>query len=202
MFHCYADDTRVYVSVTPEQHAVDAAIQRLVRCIDDIHLWMSNNYLKFNDDKSEFIVIGSKQQRAKVSIPHIRVGDANILPSKGVRNLGVIFDSCMSMDGHVTHIVRSANFSLRNIGLIRKHLSRDVAELLVHAYITSILDIGNSLYGISRSKTDRLQRLQNKAARIITLTKCRAHISPVLSALHWLRLDRGQCTKLVCLSIK
>ena len=76
MFHCYADDTQVYVSVEPDQLAVDAATQRLENCIDEIRLWMSKNCLKINDDKSDFIVIGSKQQRVKVVVTHIRVGDA------------------------------------------------------------------------------------------------------------------------------
>ena len=72
-------------------------------CFDEIRLWMSQNHLKLNDDKTEFIIIGSNPQRAKVFVPHIRVGDANIVPSTSVRNLGVIFDSSMSMDDHTSN---------------------------------------------------------------------------------------------------
>ncbi len=50
-------------------------------------------YLKLNDSKTEFIVIGSKQQLEKVSISHIRVGSSNIEPSSEIRNLGVMFDT-------------------------------------------------------------------------------------------------------------
>ena len=94
-------------------------------CFDEIRLWMSQNHLKLNDDKTEFIIIGSNPQRAKVFVPHIRVGDANIVPSTtstSVRNLGVIFDSSMSMDDHISKAAKSARISLRNIGRVRKHL--------------------------------------------------------------------------------
>ena len=171
---CYADDTQVYLSVNPVQQNVAAAVQRMETCFDGIRLWMSQNHLKLNDDKTEFIIIGSNPQRAKVFVPHIRVGDANIVPSTSVRNLGVIFDSSMSMDDHISKSAKSARISLRNIGRVRKHLNKDTSELLVYAFVSSRLDMGNSLlYSVTNLQLNQLQRIL--AARIVTLTKTREH---------------------------
>ena len=152
-----------------------------------------------NDDKTEFIIIGSNPQRAKVFVPHIhvRVGVANIVPSTSMRNLGVIFDSSMSIDDHISKAAKSARISLRNIGRVRKHLNKDAYELLVHAFVLSRLDMGNSLlYGVTNLQLSQLQRIQNMAARIVTLTKTREHITPVLFDLHWLPVRQRTMYKL------
>jgi len=54
-------------------------LARVERCIEDIREWKLNDKLKLNDDKTEFIIIGSSQQLAKVSINTLRVGNNNNL---------------------------------------------------------------------------------------------------------------------------
>ena len=60
-------------------------------------------------------------------------------------------------------------------------------EKNIHAFITTRLDYCNALYlGVSQSGLQRLQLVQNAAARLLTGTRRRDHITPVLSTLHWL----------------
>ena len=151
---------------------------------------MTRNWLKFNDQKTEFIIIGSKQQSSKLHIPSIRVGDSTIKPSNHVRNFGIIFDSSLSMEPHLTAISRSVCMSIRNIGHIRKYIDKHTTEVLVHAFITSKIDMSNSLlYSININQLNRLQRLQNISARLISLTSKHSHITPVLANLHWLPIS-------------
>ena len=75
--------------------------------------------------------------------------------------------------------------------MICKYINNHVAELLVHAFITSRLDMGNSvLYNLNKSQVYRLQRLQNNAARVVTMSKKRVSISSLLKPLHWLRIEQ------------
>ncbi len=61
------------------------------------------------------------------------------------------------------------------------------AEMLIHAFMTSRLDYGNALLGgCSARLINKLQMVQNVAARVLTRTRTYDHISPVLSTLHWL----------------
>ena len=87
--HVYADDTQVYIELS--QSDTHKSISSLSDCLTDISLWMKLSKLKLNSNKTEFIIIGTKQQRHKLS-PHfpVKLLDNDITPSDSVRNLGVI----------------------------------------------------------------------------------------------------------------
>ena len=64
---------------------------------------------------------------------------------------------------------------------IRKYLSRRCTETLVHAFITARIDYCNSLvYGIPDYRINKLQRIQNTAARLICQQSRFCHITPLL----------------------
>ena len=98
------------------------------------------------DDKTEFLIIGTRQQLSKVSIQSIKIGQTEVsAPVASVRNLGTWFDTHLDMGTHFTKTCSSA-FYIRHI---RKYLSRESTDKLVHAFISSRLDYCNSLlYGI------------------------------------------------------
>jgi len=59
------------------------AVTAIQHCVIDIRNWMTNDKLFLNDDKTEFLMIGTKQQLAKVNIDHILIGDSIIRPKRG-----------------------------------------------------------------------------------------------------------------------
>ena len=140
-YHFYADDSQIYVSFNPTQNDSDYALNKLESCVSEIREWMTDNFLKLNDDKSEFIILGSICLRDKVNIPHFRFGNSSIAPASKVRNLGAYFDMDMTLNHHISEICKSSSSHLRNIGLIRKYLTNDATEQLVHAFVTSRLDM-------------------------------------------------------------
>ena len=101
--HCYADDTQLYFSFSPcNSISQDTALMATEDCIADIKQWTQRNCLMLNDDKTEFMIIGTHQQLAKVNVNNIRVGDHDIRKSRFVRNLGTWFDEKFAMSAHVT----------------------------------------------------------------------------------------------------
>ena len=66
-------------------------------CISDIRTWMLTGKLKLNDDKTEFMLIGAKQQLSKVNIDSLSVGSIEFTPVTVVRNLGTWFDSNLNL---------------------------------------------------------------------------------------------------------
>ena len=90
---------------------------------------MSQNKLKLNADKTEVLVMGTPQMRAKISIPSITVNGV-IVPvlNEPVGNLGAVFDPNMNMSAHISKVIKSANYHLRNIGKIRKFLNTDTTK--------------------------------------------------------------------------
>lgn len=202
-YHVYADDTQLYFSFKSSQTEANLCIQNLEKCITNIRQWMKENFLKLNDDKTEFLLFGSRQQLLKINVPYIKIGDAQILPSSEARNLGVVFDSCMTLKPHISNIVRSSYLHIRNIGRIRKYLNHSATEQIIHAFITSRIDNGNALlYGLPENQLSRLQRIQNTAARILTLSKKSCHITPILKELHWLPVSHRIIFKLLLIVFK
>ena len=175
---------------------------QLDACINDINMWMDSNGLKLNHLKSELIILGSKHMLDKVDTKgfHVRVGNSNIHSSAKTRNLGVIFDTKMTFCDHVCHVSKSIRYQLRNLGFVRKYMSRKATEQLVHALISSRLDFCNSLFvSLPQHQLNKLQRLQNSAARLVTLTKKSCHITPVLESLHWLPVEKRITFKVLLL---
>ena len=186
--HFYADDSQLYLSFKPSDSANQSdALSRIEACLKDIVCWMHNNMLKLNTDKTEVILFSSKRNSTLVGEASISVGDSKIIPSSSVRNLGAQFDSHMDMELHVNSICRLCYMQLRQIAHIRKYLTVDATKSIVNALVTSRLDYCNALlYGMPKSALNKLQKVQNTAARLITRTFRYNHITPVLIDLHWL----------------
>ena len=71
------------------------------RCIEDIRHWMVSDRFLLNDDKTEFLLIGTRQQLNRVESLPLRVGTMDMEPISSVRNLDVWFDSAFSMGTHI-----------------------------------------------------------------------------------------------------
>ena len=95
---------------------------------------MSEDKLKLNEDKTEFLLVGTKQQLAEVCIKDIKIGCVEISPSSSVGNPGVWFDSCVNMSEHITKLCASAFFYIHNISFIRKYLSRLMLYCSLHLH--------------------------------------------------------------------
>ncbi|KAI5104189.1 hypothetical protein C0J45_5815, partial [Silurus meridionalis] len=107
--------------------------------------------------------------------------------SSTVKDLKVILDSNMSFKNHINQVSKTAFFHLRNISKLRNMLSISDAEKLVHAFMTSRIDYCNALLGgCPASLINKLQLVQNAAARVLTRSRKYDHITPILSSLHWL----------------
>jgi len=110
--------------------------------------------------------------------------------SDHLKVLGVTLDLSITLDTQVTATVRACNFRLQFSRQPRSSLPRDVAQSVACAIIGSRLDYCNSLYyGMSNNNFQRLQRVQNAAARIVCQAPRRQHHSAdLLKDLHWLGL--------------
>ena len=167
---------------------------------------MTTNFLKLNADKTEYLLLGSDNLLSKLSDyfrKEISICDFNVLPSLSARNIGVVFDQNMTMQQQVNNITKVCFYQIRNIGRIRKNLSDNATKSLVHALVTSRLDNCNALLiGIPSSLIDKLQKVQNSAARLITKSSFREHITPILYNLHWLPILYRIRFKILLLTFK
>ena len=89
--HSYADDTQLYQSFRPLEGTCEAeALYAMKNCITDVRSWMINDKLILNDDKTEFLAIGTSKQLSKVSVSSIRVGDVDVIPAHSAKKPGFL----------------------------------------------------------------------------------------------------------------
>ena len=107
------------------------------------------------------------------------------------------------MEKQINAVTRSGYLGIRKINRIRRFITQEACRSLVQAWVTSRLDYANVLYfGLPKSLLGGLQRLQNSAARLVTRTRLREHISLVLQDLHWLPVEFRPQYKVLLLTYK
>jgi len=184
----YADDTQIYLGISVRN--ADVSLTNLKNCLNDVHSWMTNSKLKLNPSKTELLLIGTKHQRKKFSEKFpITILDHETSPAVSARNLGVIFDSELKFDQHVTQICKSCFYHIRDMRRIRRHLTSKTAKVIANSLVGSKLDYCNSLlYGIDEKEIKRLQCVQNALARVVCRAPKFSHVTPLLKSLHWLKI--------------
>lgn len=180
-FHCYADDSQIYV---PLRKSDSYCVKPLLACLHDIKAWMSLNFLNFNEKKTEVMVFSGSGTSVT---PLVDLGSLAQYHKQIITNLGVKVDTDLKFDNQINAVVKSSFFQLRQLAKIKPVLQKQHFETVIHAFVTTRLDYCNALYlGVNGSSIARLQLVQNAAARLLTGTRKYEHISPILASLHWL----------------
>ena len=118
---------------------------------------------------------------------HVTLLGKQIYPVSSAKDLGITIDASLTYDEHVTNIVPSCTSSLCQINRIKYILDRQTIIAVIKALVFSKLFYCSSVWANSSKRNlEKLQRVQNFAARIITGTKKNEHISPVLRELNCL----------------
>jgi hypothetical protein len=200
--HSYADDAQNYFVIKASSSWTDA-VARVDKCLTEVGNWMSMNSLKLNHDKFEFIIFHPKRREFDPLQYTLPLKNGTYQPASYVRNLGTVQDCCLSMERHINSVTKSCYHQIRSIGKIRRYITTDACKALVNGLVVSRLDYANALLiGLPQSQIDRLRRLQNCAARLITRTPRRSHITPVLKELHWLPAEYRPRFKVLLLTYK
>ncbi|KAI5086076.1 hypothetical protein C0J45_4430, partial [Silurus meridionalis] len=132
-FHCYADDTQLYILSKPGD---TAQLARITECVKEIRNWMTHNFLLLNSDKTSI---------QKLQHLNLHLDGCSVTTSSTVKDLGVILDTNLSFKYHINQITKTTFFHLRNIAKLRIMLSISDAENLVHVFMTSRIDYYNAL---------------------------------------------------------
>ena len=183
-YHFYADDTQVYIRIED----IDDAKHRISLLLSDIKVWMARRKLKLNDGKTEIIVIKGNLKNVPVAnFGVLNLGDTQLVPCESAKNLGVVLDSSLSFRPHIDSIVKTCNFHIRNLYLIRDFVNKKNLITLVHSLIISKVDYCNSLFiGLPNVTLKKIQSILNRAARLIFNLPPRVPTTSSLIELHWL----------------
>ena len=133
-------------------------------------------------------LIGTKLQRQQFlnNFPCLILRqDTN--PSTSAKTLSGLFDSSLTFRKHITQTCRACFYHIRDLSRIRKNMSIDLAKQIAVSLVSSKLDYCNFLFHNMPEKViARLQRFQNRLARVVTKAPRFSLSVPILKRLHWL----------------
>ena len=130
LFHCYADDTQLYLPIKTDSYP----LARLQACLKDIKARITSHFLLLNSDKTEVIVLVPKHLRSRLSDSILYLKGITFSSSRTARNLVVIFARVLPA---IKQVSRTAFFHLHNIAKIRSILSQADAKKRVRVFVTS-----------------------------------------------------------------
>ena len=157
------------------------------KSMQDIKVWMNQVCLKMYDNKKEFIYFGRPSQQGKCSIDSISTNGEIVPRTNHTKYLGAYLDSKLDFKQHIKANCKAAILNLYRIKSARKNITRSACNKLVVALVLSHLDYTNSLLGgLPKSSINKMQAVQNMAAKITLGKKKYDSATRCLVQLHWL----------------
>ena len=201
-YHLYAGDTQLYISFTPTNSAL--CLETLTTTFTDILSWMNLNKLLLNPSKTEFLLFGTKQTASQIFWSYKLISQQWYHSSQFLCSQSWLHLWLWHVFLWTYHLCfQILSFSHPRHPSIHHLLPLSTATALANSLVSSKLDYCNSLYsGISQSNLNKLQRIQNSLARVITNTSKYQHITPTLKKLHWLPIKQRIDYKLCLLTYK
>jgi len=182
----YAAATQLFISLSPSDYMPD--LNNLTRCIDSLHIWFCANDMALHPDKSEAILLGTRQRaHSYSSLATVNVAVSQIPLAYRIKILGVTLDKNLSMRNHVNAVCKSVHYHIRSLRHIRSSVSEDMAKMVACALVGSRLDYAKSVpFGTTQNHISKLQKAQNLLARVIASPPQSCSPRTLLQQLHWL----------------
>ena len=164
----YADDTHItYADVD-----VNSIQLNLNHGLNNLNKWLISNKLTLNTAKTEFMLIGSRQKLSTLSNPlKLSIDNVPIEQVSSVKSLGIFIDENLRWQTHIHKLSKKIASGLGTIKRIRPFIPPPTLRYLYNALIQSHFDYCNLVWGnCGKTLFDRLQKLQSRAARVLTFS--------------------------------
>ena len=186
----YVDDSKVSLSFSIQD--ISKAKLALEEDLNNVARWCCTNSLLLNPDKTKFILFGTPQLLG--TLPEeltLNFLNKTLYPLFSVKDLGVTLDSHLKYDTHISELVSSCLSKLCQISRVRHLLDRETLSLIIHSLVLSKIFYCSVVWSNTAAKNvEKLQLVQNFAARIITGNSKFDHISPILQELGWMTVHK------------
>ena len=163
-----------------------------------------NHLLKVNPTKSVALLFGGKDRANLLETLKPNIDNHEIQFKNNVKNLGLIIDSNLRFNEHVTSKLKLGYSALKTLYSHRHFLSQKTRKLLCDSLILSHFNFCDTVYGPCLDSTDvrRIQKLQNCCMRFIFGIRRRERISYKLKELNWLNMAQRRSLHSICFFYK
>ena len=183
----YADDTEIYAS----SNNCDDLVDKVNFDLQNIHKWMIENKLQTHSNKSKHMFIGSSYNlKNKMTRKPILINNQPIPRTDSYSCLGVNVDERLSWEKHIDNICSKVGAGIGAMRRIKPFVPLPTLKMLYNAIVQPYFDYCSPLWdncGIGMK--NRLQKYQNRAARVITGANYDVRSADLLKNLRWEPLE-------------
>ena len=179
----YADDTRL----TYAGDCVDNLQLYLNQDLENVLKWLRVNKLTLNRTKTEFMLIGSRQRLSTLAVsPTITIYDNQVSQVTTAKSLGVTIDNKLDWRSHIDKLTKKVASGIGAIKRIRHLVPQATLLLIYQALIQPHFDYFNFVWGnCGITLQNKVQKLQNRAARVLTNLNYDADAGHLFELLRW-----------------
>ena len=194
----YADDTHITYS-SSDLHSMQSSLNR---DLSNIHKWLLCNKLTLNTTKTEFMLIGSRQKLGTLSESlELSIDNVPVKQVSTTKSLGILIDDNMAWHSHIDKLSKKIASGIGAIKRIKPFVSPEILHYIYNALVQPYFDYCSIVWGnCGKTLSEKLQKLQNRAARILTSSSYDADAGYLLQQLSWKDLiAQRQTTYPLCL---
>ena len=198
--HLYADDT----SLTYADNDINQLLSVMNSDLLSLRNWLNINKLSLNTLKTKCMFIATRHKLATLqSQPTVAI-DGNIIERvKKYKCLGLELDECLMWDEHIAQITSKITKIIGVLRRLKSYLPRRILILIYKSLIQPHFDYCSSVWGnLGKGLAQKLQQLQNRAARIINGSHYSVRSHEVLSELNWSNLEERRSQQFKTLMFK
>ena len=193
----YADDTNLSLAGNNVLHIE----QNLNQDLENVNEWLIANKLTLNQSKTEFMLIGSRQRtRMFETSPSFEIGGMPINRVSHTKSIGVYLDESLIWNEHINQISRKTASGIGTLKLIRSFVPDTTLQFIFNSLVQPYFDYCCVVWdNCNKTLADKLQKLQNQAARILTFSSYDVNADVVLASIDWENLKPNvKSKKLLC----
>lgn len=181
----FADDTLLVV----KNKNIETAISDANSDLDKIYNWMNENKLMLNVSKTKWMIISkTKEKNHKCDL---FIGNKIIERVECLKYLGILIDENLNFNQQIKACIKKASFGTNLLKRNAKSLTFHTKKMIYSAIIQSQFDYCSTLYiNCNKTQINELQKIQNRALRIIL--NC-VYLTPrkfMLDSLGWLSIQQ------------
>ena len=165
-----------------------------------IQSWLSANKLTLNVKKTKYMLIGSQFKLSQINSDFtVKVKNTPLERVNKHKSLGVQIDESLNWRSHINTISKKISAGIAILKRVSHFIPFDTRVNMYNALVMPYFNCCGAAWGnINKGQADKLQKMQNRAARILTFSNYDVRASVLLDELGWERLE---CVRLKQLAV-
>ena len=180
------------LSFTAVGRTISEAEERANVDMRNVQKWLCANKLSLNIAKTEYVLIGTRHKISNIDTHKgVKINNQLIKKVKNTKALGVELDENLSWEKHINHISSKISSGIGAIRKMREYVEQDILIKVYNALIQPYFDYCCEVWDtLNKGLSERLQKFQNRAARLIMNLK-NEHGQSILArkSLGWVTLE-------------